>query len=65
MPKQVTWIPETEGSTMMLLSRRTFRHKVKTGELPIAFTTIRGRKWQYSREDILRFQLRNSTMKIS
>lgn len=57
----ITWIPEKEAATMVGRKPRGLRSKAKSGAWPITYTAPDGRGFQYSKQDIEKFLLANST----
>lgn len=56
-----TWIFEDEAAKMLGYSKKYFRHQVRDGKLQVAFTNIKGRRFQYNQTDIEKVLLQNST----
>jgi len=64
-----TWIPEAEACSILgYKSAERFRINCKKGILPISFRCTNKRKYQYSINDIMRFQqatsFNNSKVKV-
>lgn len=56
------WINEKEAAGMLGYKYpRTLRDNAKTGNIPVVFRTTNGRRFQYSKEDIQKYQLETST----
>ncbi len=56
-----TWILEKEAAAKLNYRGDYMRRLCRSGELPINFTNTRGRKYQYSLEDIINYLNNNST----
>lgn len=54
------WISEKAAAEMLLLKPRTLRLKAKASAIPITFTSVYGRRYQYSKNDIEKFLLTQS-----
>jgi predicted site-specific integrase-resolvase len=55
------WVKESEAAEKLGYKPATLRRYVKRGSLNIAYTTLRGRRFQYNMTDIDRLLLENST----
>lgn len=56
----MTWIPEHLAAEMLQREPRTLRKKAKSRAWPITYTSIEGRGYQYSKNDLQKFLLKNS-----
>jgi hypothetical protein len=61
-PEDHTWISEKEAAGILGYEwPRSMRLNVKKSAIPVSFRTTRGRNYQYSLEDIRKYQLETST----
>lgn len=60
--KKITWVKEKEAADMLGRRPRTLRALVQTRKLPVNFTHINGRTYMYSKEDIEKMLIQNSTI---
>jgi hypothetical protein len=59
-----TWVPERDAAAMLDMQPDTLRRYVKAGKPffnQINFRHTNGRKWQYSRKDLIKFKNLTST----
>lgn len=60
----MTWITESEAAELLQLTKPYLRKRVKKGFLPIAYTSVEGRRYRYSAQDINKIFTRNASTKI-
>ncbi len=58
---KIIWIPEKEAAAMINKAPRTLRRKVANAEITVARTTIGGKKYLYSKNDLEKALMENST----
>jgi hypothetical protein len=63
MTKKITWISEQEAARMFGYKDPVwFRKLVKERKIEVDYTSVNGRKYKYSLEDLDRFLLSQSTI---
>jgi hypothetical protein len=60
---QPEWIKEKQAAEALNLAPRVLRRKAKTEVLPVPYTHVNGRKFQYDRTAIVRLQMQNSNIR--
>lgn len=63
MAKKIEWVSEGEAARMLGYNNRDwFRRLVKSGKIPVAYTSPSKRNHQYSKESLEMFLLSRSTV---
>jgi predicted site-specific integrase-resolvase len=62
---KIDWISETEAAQLMSYKPRTFRRYCKNGKLPINYTRVNPKTFEYNRLDIEKWKLDNSTITLT
>lgn len=60
---KINWLPEDAAAKKLGYNSAVwFRRLVKSGALKIAYTSVRGRAYQYSEKDLDKLLMANSTV---
>ena len=62
MKKQIEWISENEAAKLMGYVPKVFRWYVRKGKLPIDYTKLNYKTYEYEKGSIDRYKLANSTL---
>jgi|GEM_PF-2475612 len=60
--KQIEWIEESEAAKTLGYKPKTLRQYAREGKLPIDYTKLNYRTYQYEKGSIDRYKLANSTL---